>query len=75
MIKFMVCDLPLFLNIDWVQALLVILSVFSVIGFAVAHFTLIKKLKGLIVLFHKTDLFSEAGFRRPESPLWFALGP
>lgn len=75
MIKFIICDLPQFLSVDWIQALLVILSIFSVIGFAVAQFTLAEKLRRSIILFHKIVLLSEAGFHRLESPLWFALGP
>ncbi len=87
------CDLPLWLDLDWVQAFsdidllqalsdidllqafLAIFPVVIIISFAVAVRSCIGSLVRLATLFHKTTLLNEAGFHRPESPLWFALGP
>lgn len=93
MLKFLMCDLPMLMDIDWAQPLLdidwfqalldidllqVVLAVFPIvviIGVGAALYTFVGGLSRLAVLFHKTAFLNEAGFHRPESPLWFALGP
>ena len=93
MIKFAMCDLPLLLDFDWLQALLdfdwfqavldidllqALFAVFPVvilITFAATLRSFNGKVVGRAVLFFRKTLLNEAGFHRPESPLWFALGP
>ena len=72
------------LDIDWFQALLdidllqMVLAIFPLvimISVAAALYSSVGGLARLAGLFHKTAFLNEAGFHRPESPLWFALGP
>lgn len=84
MIKFVMCELPLLLHIDWhqtlqniglLQMLLAIFPVVMIIGFSAVLYSFIEKLAGLAVRFHKATPLNEADTTRHESPLWFALGP
>lgn len=84
MIKFVMCDLPLLLHVEWfqtlqnidsLQVLLTIFPVVMLVSFAVLFYSFVGKLAGQAVIFHKTAPFNEAGSTRHESPLWFALGP
>ena len=87
------CDLPLILDIDWIQslfdvdwfqalldidllqALLAIFPLVIIISIAAAFYSYAGGLAQLTVPFRKTAFLNEPGFHRPESPLWFALGP
>ncbi|TBR21301.1 MAG: hypothetical protein EPO63_08805 [Candidatus Nitrosotenuis sp.] len=84
MVKFLMVDLPLLLDVDWfqilpdidlLQALLAIFPVVMLISFAATLYLSDRNPVWLAVLFRKNGLISEAGFYRHESPLWFALGP
>lgn len=82
--KFVMIDLPLLLNIEWqqilkdidvLQMLLAIFPVVFIIGFAAALNYSPGNRATQTEISYMLAFFNEAGFHRPQSPLWFALGP
>lgn len=63
------------LDIDLLQALLAIFPLVIMISVAAALYSFVGGPARIAGLFHETAFLNEAGFHRPESPLWFALGP